>query len=467
MSNVLIAELSAELLLAVARLLDTDALLALEQVSRGLRLLLHDAADTRCRRECLGRFLQATIATQRMLAPVPPTWRQLYRAFASLRGLRWHASERDGAATAASLRALRSDNHEYAVDGDARFLLKSGGHYWFSVWQSRAADIALAPNNPEPAADAIASFLRAPRAIRVGRWEKIRAGGQGPSPRRHHSMTCLADARCPERALHLDGAEEVAADGSAGREVAVRRLLVFGGQSEGIPFDASNELFLLGVQQHPNDGDRKLLARWMPTAVAGQPPSRRCGHAATLLAPDLLVLSGGSDGTTPIQSLEVHLLHVEGVAGEVSSSELLVFGGRQIRQSNALLSVHRLRVQRSSSDAADIQAEWSSPELTGDVPHPRRGHSTTVIGDQLLLFGGQSLVTGALENDLRVLDVRGLRWATRDVPGAAGPPCPRRGFKTQYFGTSLVISGGFVASPTTGRIDKQLADSDVHVLVIA
>lgn len=58
------------------------------------------------------------------------TWKQLYRAFMSLEGLRWLARERDGAAAAASLRALRSDNHEYEVDGDARFLLKCAEYLW-------------------------------------------------------------------------------------------------------------------------------------------------------------------------------------------------------------------------------------------------------------------------------------------------------------------------------------------------
>lgn len=82
----------------------------------------------------------------------------------------------------------------------------------------------------------------------------------------------------------------------------------------------------------------------------------------------------------------------------------------------------------------------------------------------MLLFGGQSLVTGALENDLRVLDMRNLHWRRLEVPGTS--PCPRRGFKSQYFGTSLVISGGFVESTVTGKIDQQLADSDVHVLAV-
>lgn len=197
------------------------------------------------------------------------------------------------------------------MDSDARFLLKSGGHYWFSVWQTCVADIALTPSDHElpPGDAATPSFLRSPRAIRVGKWEKLRASGHGPSPRRHHSMTCMADA------------ETEADNGSERVGTTVRRLLFFGGQSEGIPFEASNDLFLLSVE-HPSappgsdSGSRKLMAHWLPTCVVGQPPSRRCGHVATLLSPDLLVISGGSDGTTPIQALEVHVLHIEGVAGE-------------------------------------------------------------------------------------------------------------------------------------------------------
>lgn len=88
-----------------------------------------------------------------------------------------------------------------------------------------------------------------------------------------------------------------------------------------------------------------------------------------------------------------------------------------------------------------------------------------MIGDNLLLFGGQDMVTSALENDVRVLNARTLRWATRSLSGEV--PCPRRGFKNQFFGTSLVISSGFVETPATGKMDKQLPDSDVHVLTIA
>lgn len=75
------------------------------------------------------------------------------------------------------------------------------------------------------------------------------------------------------------------------------------------------------------------------------------------------------------------------------------------------------------------------------------------------------MVTSALANDVRVLDARRLCWRELDVPGHR--PCPRRGFKTQFFGTSLVVSSGFVETPATGKVDTQLADADVHVLTIA
>lgn len=139
----------------------------------------------------------------------------------------------------------------------------------------------------------------------------------------------------------------------------------------------------------------------------------------------------------------------------------------QIRESNGLLSVHRLRILLGHKDNenANDQIEWSAPAISGDVPRPRRGHSTNVIGDNLLLFGGQDMVTSILENDVRVLNARTLQWAKRSLSGEV--PCPRRGFKNQFFGTSLVISSGFVETPATGKMDKQLPDSDVHVLTIA
>lgn len=175
------------------------------------------------------------------------TWKQLYVAFASFGHLRWAACTAQG--TASSLRSLKSDNQEYATDGQARFLVRSGGHYWFSVLQTRLEAIYLsAEDEEEPASPAAAAgeppaleFLHARRTIAMGKWAKIRATGTGPCPRRHHSMTCLPDADWPYAEI------APTTDDHESGTVSVRRILVFGGQSEGIPFNAFNDLHLLVI----------------------------------------------------------------------------------------------------------------------------------------------------------------------------------------------------------------------------
>lgn len=176
---------------------------------------------------------------------------------------------------------------------------RSGGHYWFSVWQTRLEEVSLSQTAPaaapDPAAtatsdasdifdgnlnrsvgdgagktvsastgDASLEFLRSRRTICMGKWEKICATGQGPFPRRHHSMTCLPDALCPASILSDDGPLSarvgVSSSPKAGGEcdVTIRRVLFFGGQAEGIPFDASNDLYLLGIQH-----EREQLKRFV------------------------------------------------------------------------------------------------------------------------------------------------------------------------------------------------------------
>ncbi|CAH0515949.1 unnamed protein product [Peronospora belbahrii] len=96
--------------------------------------------------------------------------------------------------------------------------------------------------------------------------------------------------------------------------------------------------------------------------------------------------------------------------------------------------------------------KWTKPRLLGSLPCPRRGHSTNTNGPKLLLFGGQNTSTGQLDNDVCVLNIPDLRWRRLDVPGKA--PCSRRGFKNQFFGTTVVISSGFVRSNRAARLSS-------------
>jgi hypothetical protein len=100
---------------------------------------------------------------------------------------------------------------------------------------------------------------------------------------------------------------------------------------------------------------------------------------------------------------------------------VLVFGGRQIRQSNGLLDVHRLKISYDPKECTH-RCIWSIPTIQGEIPTPRRGHTTNQIGDKLLVFGGQSESTCELHNDLLVLDVPRLRWYKPNIKGKKSQP---------------------------------------------
>ncbi|KAG3228750.1 hypothetical protein PC129_g686 [Phytophthora cactorum] len=481
-----LVELSAEFLEVLECLLGVETLILLSTTCRSLLETLRELVEARCKHECFTTYLYPTVASYRMQAAVPTTWRELYAAF-SLKNLRWEACRSEG--TSSSLRALKSDNQEYETDMSATFLLRSGGHYWFSVLQARISDATLGGEEKKNLLDAVTKpkrpdalpFLQSPQQITIDKWEKIRAVGKGPCPRRNHSMTCLPNALCARELMVKTGAEEEE------EFVNVRRVVFFGGQSEGIPFEAFGDLYLICIEEIDARTSKKARSTWVEPNVMGQAPSPRCGHTATLLSPDLLMITGGSMGVSPILTMDVFLMHIEGCADfrwstpsssgriptgrslhdvyrRVSESEVIIYGGRQIRQSNGLLDIHKLQVTSEVDDLGDTQysVEWSEPRLSGSLPCARRGHSTNTIGPNLLLFGGQDESTGQLENDIRVLNIARQRWKRLDVPGET--PCPRRGFKNQFFGTTLVISSGFVRSTLLGKVDHQLADSDVHVL---
>lgn len=226
---------------------------------------------------------------------------RLYLTFSRLHSLRWSKCKSDGVST--SLRSLKSDNQEYLADLDDEFLLRcvvlrvlsaswrfasdatctdgvlggcllassrSGGHYWFSVWQTRVADVTLGrPISSEQEREINAAlggqaatkttsleFLRSPRQILFGKWEKIRSAGRGPCPRRYHSMTCLSKMICPKHVMDVSdawGAKKATVslqDGDADDDdddIRVRRVVFFGGHSESMPFDAFNDLHLLFI----------------------------------------------------------------------------------------------------------------------------------------------------------------------------------------------------------------------------
>ncbi|XP_027857368.1 kelch domain-containing protein 2 isoform X9 [Xiphophorus couchianus] len=113
--------------------------------------------------------------------------------------------------------------------------------------------------------------------------------------------------------------------------------------------------------------------------------------------------------------------------------ELFVFGG--VQPSNGL-------GDKCSNALYIFNPEyelWYQPIVEGDKPLPRFGHSATLLGQKLVIFGGQ--MTAAYLNDLHVLDLGLMEYTA--VKCANRPPLPR-GFHAAapVLGNRILISGG-------------------------
>ncbi|CAN0014064.1 unnamed protein product [Discosporangium mesarthrocarpum] len=86
---------------------------------------------------------------------------------------------------------------------------------------------------------------------------------------------------------------------------------------------------------------------------------------------------------------------------------------------------------------------WSLAEAQGPHPPARGGHSATVLGDRLYIFGGNTTQVGF--NDLWFLDLpvkeeTGARW--QQVPTVANFPPARIGHSAMALGDRIIIYGG-------------------------
>nr|CCA14886.1 conserved hypothetical protein [Albugo laibachii Nc14] len=261
-------------------MLNTDAIITLQSTCQHFYELLHECVEARCKRECLDTYLHSTLAASRVGIAVSSKWRSLYVAFRTLNLMRWVSCDLRSPAMAEALRLLKSDSHEYTADVENQLLLKSGGHYWFNVAEvsTEKISIVLEMEEPVPGHDKAQSTIEdalcllsasQTHVVEIQRWERIRASGTKPCPRRYHSMTCLPNRKCrldfflqddidgkngPESSMSGNICEDRSLSKQVlcgDQEVIARRILVFGGQSEGLPFSAYNDLYMLVITSIP------------------------------------------------------------------------------------------------------------------------------------------------------------------------------------------------------------------------
>ncbi|EFJ17383.1 hypothetical protein SELMODRAFT_421110 [Selaginella moellendorffii] len=114
-------------------------------------------------------------------------------------------------------------------------------------------------------------------------------------------------------------------------------------------------------------------------------------------------------------------------------SKLYVFGG-----TNGTSTLDDLFVLDNATNT------WGKPDVFGDVPAPREGHSASLIGDNLFVFGGCGKSSDPSEeeyyNDLHVLNMNTFVWKKISTTGVS--PIPRDSHTCSSYKNCFVVMGG-------------------------
>ncbi|XP_073443489.1 uncharacterized protein [Dendrobates tinctorius] len=68
---------------------------------------------------------------------------------------------------------------------------------------------------------------------------------------------------------------------------------------------------------------------------------------------------------------------------------------------------------------------WYQPIVEGERPLPRYGHSATLLGNRLVLFGGRRAPTPVYLNDVHILDLGYMEYTAVAYPSLSERPSPR------------------------------------------
>lgn len=230
--------------------------------------------------------------------------------------------------------------------------------------------------------------------------------------------------------------------------------------------EVDNVIFVIGgcsvdaecyMDVHAFDTETLL---WSQVPFTGDAPEPRSGHSATLLGANIYLFGGASSEATYGDAYKFDLIKKHWsravVAGQSVAppsarsshaavadvhGRVYVFGGYDA-QGSLLNDLWILDVQadmaRTWADASTFPVAWARPLPTGRAPASRGSHTVTLIGRQLVVFGGYS--TGGAVNDVEIFDVEMNQWVRPEVP--APFPWPRQGHAAGRHGEELVVVAG-------------------------
>tara|TARA_B110001452_G_scaffold267018_1_gene275430 strand:- start:1134 stop:2534 length:1401 start_codon:yes stop_codon:yes gene_type:complete len=191
-------------------------------------------------------------------------------------------------------------------------------------------------------------------------------------------------------------------------------------------------------------------------------PGDREGHSAAVIGQRIYVFGGTwtDDDDSTIYMNDLHVLDVtcfawsrpswlsttpierEGHTASVVGNFMYVFGGTWVDDDSNSVYLNDLHVFDAEAVA------WSQPSTTGEAPTQREGHTASVVGTEVFVFGGAGLDkedSSVNLCDLHVLDTTTLAWSQPQVSGAS--PQERRYHTAVVIDKRVFIFGGQYYDP--------------------
>ncbi|WFD25567.1 hypothetical protein MNAN1_000527 [Malassezia nana] len=132
-----------------------------------------------------------------------------------------------------------------------------------------------------------------------------------------------------------------------------------------------------------------------------------------------------------------------------SNNEVYIFGGLvrdSVKNDMYILRVEPVQIQRTSGIKMDVTLQATLVQTSGHAPLPRVGHAAVLVSNVFILWGGDTKIRAddVQDDALYLLNLNNREWTRVAAPHVQGGPGPvgRYGHTLSILGSNLFVFGG-------------------------